>query len=137
MRRIMAFVLIIGIMASCITTTAVFAENEDNVIKFFDSKSGMGKVSGGKTAAYDKEHTEVYVAEPGNTLYFYADNTSTVAADIISFDFCENNTGVFGYFELFDPVIDESKSYFERFKRTVFLSEQKFMYFTRVDSGGA
>lgn len=133
----MAFVLIIGIMASCITTTAVFAENEDNVIKFFDSKSGMGKVSGGKTAAYDKEHTEVYVAEPGNTLYFYADNTSTVAADIISFDFCENNTGVFGYFELFDPVIDESKSYFERFKRTVFLSEQKFMYFTRVDSGGA
>ena len=96
MKRIMAFVLIIGIVTGCITTSVGFAENEDNAIKVFDSESGMGKVSGGKVTAYDKEHTSVYMAEPSNTIYFYAENTATVASDVISFDFCENNTGVFG-----------------------------------------
>ena len=137
MKRIMAFVLIIGIVTGCITTSVGFAENEDNAIKVFDSESGMGKVSGGKVTAYDKEHTSVYMAEPSNTIYFYAENTATVAADVISFDFCENNTGVFGYFELFNPVIDESKSYAEKYKRTVFLSDKKFMFFASYDGGGS
>lgn len=136
MKKIMAFILIISIIVVNITTSAVLAENEDNAIKFFDSENGIGRASGGKTAPYGKERTEVYVAEPGNTVYFYADNTSTVAADIISFDFCESNTGVFGYFELFGPAVDESKSYFERYKRTVFLNDKKFMYFATFDGGG-
>lgn len=141
MKRLLPLILSYVIMLSGIASLTVFAENgdsdNDNTIKFFDSEQKIGRTSGGKIISYDKEHTEVYAAEPGNTIYFYADNTANVAADIISFDFCENNDGVFGYFELFDPVIDESKSYYEKYKRTIFISDKKFMFFDTYNGGGA
>ena len=99
----------------------------------FNSESNVGTISGGSVLSeYDGRKSVIEVGS-GKTFYAYKSETHEYEANIISFDVKSNEAdGIWAYFELFDPIINDKETYAERFKRTVFLRNGYVQYFKTV-----
>jgi len=103
------------------------------VFETFNSETNIGNIDGGSVLAEYDGRSSVIEVGAGKTFYAYAEETHECEANIISFDVkSDKSDGIWAYFELFDPIINEKETYSERFKRTVFLNNGYVQYFRTI-----